>query len=143
MASESDRIARAGDYVLGLMNDAERERAERDLEIDPAFRDAVVRLAERMHVFDRVEKPALPANHWALVTQRLAELPQMRSVGLDGSKSTPVIRSLERRPNGIGVHSLGGRRGAVIAIVLIAVFALGYLVGVWSTGSAFLPRPPG
>ena len=53
MASESDRIARAGDYVLGLMNDAERERAERDLEIDPAFRDAVVQLAERMHVFDR------------------------------------------------------------------------------------------
>ena len=46
----SDRIARAGDYVLGLMNDAERERAERDLEIDPAFRDAVLQLAERMHM---------------------------------------------------------------------------------------------
>lgn len=55
MASESDRIARASDYVRGLMNDAERERAERDLEIDPAFRDEVVRLAERMHVFDRAE----------------------------------------------------------------------------------------
>ncbi|WP_095199475.1 hypothetical protein [Mesorhizobium carmichaelinearum] len=131
MASESDRIARAGDYVLGLMNDAERERAERDLEIDPAFRDAVVRLAERMHVFDRVEKPALPANHWALVTQRLAELPQMRSVGLGSSDAKPgtVIRSLSRPPYGIGVHSLGGRRGTVIAIVRIVVFALGYLVG--------------
>ncbi|UVK50669.1 hypothetical protein DBIPINDM_003847 [Mesorhizobium sp. AR02] len=131
MASESDRIARAGDYVLGLMNDKERERAERDLEIDPAFRDAVVRLAERMHVFDRAEKPALPANHWALVAQRLAELPQMRSVGLGGNdaKPRPVIRSLSRSPYGVGVHSLGGRRGTVIAIVLIAVFALGYLVG--------------
>lgn len=130
MASESDRIARAGDYVLGLMNDAERERAERDLEIDPAFRDAVVRLAERMHVFDRVEKPALPTNHWALVTQRLAELPQMRSVGIgNDAKPRTVIRSLSRSPYGIGVHSLGGRRGTVIAVVLIAVFALGYLVG--------------
>ncbi|WP_027056667.1 hypothetical protein [Mesorhizobium erdmanii] len=130
MASESDRIARAGDYVLGLMNDAERERAERDLEIDPAFHDAVVRLAERMHVFDRVEKPALPANHWALVTQRLAELPQMRSVGLGNEAGPrPVIRSLSRSPYGVGVHSLGGRRGFVVAIVLIAVFALGYLVG--------------
>ncbi|QND56681.1 hypothetical protein [Mesorhizobium huakuii] len=130
MASESDRIARAGDYVLGLMNDAERERAERDLEIDPAFRDAVVRLAERMHVFDRVEKPALPANHWALVTQRLAELPQMRSVGLgNDAKSRTVIRSLSLPPYGIGVHSLGGRRGFFVAIVLIVVFALGYLVG--------------
>ncbi|RUX02285.1 MAG: hypothetical protein EOS71_06435 [Mesorhizobium sp.] len=128
MAGESDRIARAGDYVLGLMNEAERERAERDLEIDPAFRDAVVQLAERMHVFDRAEKPA-GANHWALVTQRLAELPQMRSVGLGGAKPTPVIRSLERRLYDVGVHSLGGRRGAVIAIVLTVVFALGYLVG--------------
>lgn len=36
MASESDRIARAGDYMFGLMNDRERERAERDLQIDPS-----------------------------------------------------------------------------------------------------------
>ena len=127
----SDRIARAGDYVLGLMNDAERERAERDLEIDPAFRDAVLQLAERMHMFDRAEKPGgLPANHWELVTQRIAELPQMRSVGLgNDAKPRPVIRSLSRSPYGVGVHSLGGRRGFVVAIVLIVVFALGYVVG--------------
>ncbi|QKC81823.1 hypothetical protein [Mesorhizobium sp. NZP2077] len=128
----SDRIARAGDYVLGLMNDAERERAERDLEIDPAFRDAVLQLAERMHMFDRAEKGGgRPENHWELVTQRIAELPQMRSVGLGGydARPRPVIRSLSRSPYGVGVHSLGGRRGTVIAIALIAVFALGYLVG--------------
>jgi len=91
----------------------------------------VLQLAERMHVFDRAEKPALPANHWALVTQRLAELPQMRSVGLGSSDAKPrtVIRSLSRSPYGVGVHSLGGPRGPVIAIVLIVVFALGYLVG--------------
>ncbi|KAA3445933.1 hypothetical protein C7I87_31095 [Mesorhizobium sp. SARCC-RB16n] len=130
MAGESDRIASAGDYVLGLMNDAERERAERDLEIDPAFRDAVVQLAERMHVFDRAEKPA-GANHWALVTQRLAELPQMRGVGLGGNdaKSQTMIRSLSRPPYGVGVHALGGRRGLFVAIGLIAAFALGYLAG--------------
>ena len=128
MVGERDRIARAGDYVLGLMNDTDRERAERDLEIDPAFRDAVLQLAERMHVFDRAEKPALPANHWALVTQRLAELPQMRSVGL-GNDAKPVIRSLSRSPYGVGVHALGGRREFVAAIVLIVVFALGYLAG--------------
>ena len=138
MAGESDRIARAGDYVLGLMNDKERERAERDLEIDPAFRDAVVRLAERMHVFDRAEPSGDDAS-WRLISQRIADLPQMRVIGQDGSKPTPIIRSLERRPYGVGVHSLGGRRGAVIAIVLIVVFALGYLVGLLSTGGALLP----
>ncbi len=84
MASESDRIARAGDYVLGLMSDRERERAERDLEIDPAFRDAVVQLAERMHVFDRAEPSGDPPDErWELVAQRLAELPQMRLAGLE------------------------------------------------------------
>jgi len=130
MASESDRIARAGDYVLGLMNDADRERAERDLEIDPAFRDAVVQLAERMHVFDRADRPS-GDNHWELVTQRLAELPQMRSVGLVGSdaKSRTVIRSLSRRPYGVGLHALGGRRGFAVAAGLIVAFALGYLAG--------------
>lgn len=138
MAGESDRIARAGDYVLGLMNDKERERAERDLEIDPAFRDAVVRLAERMHVFDRAE-PSGDDNRWRLISQRIAELPQMRLIGQDRAKSTPLIRGLERRPHGVGLHSLGDRRGAIITIVLIVVFVLGYLVGVSSTGGALLP----
>jgi anti-sigma-K factor RskA len=84
MASESDRIARAGDYVLGLMHDAERERAERDLEIDPAFRDAVVQLAERMHVFDRAEPAG--EERWTQITQRIADLPQMRTSGLSDAR---------------------------------------------------------
>ncbi|MER8646756.1 hypothetical protein [Mesorhizobium sp. M1252] len=126
MAGESDRVARAGDYVLGLMNDRDRERAERDLEIDPAFRDTVMRLAERMHVLDR-GAPSGGSDRWRLISQRIAELPQMRVVGQGEAK--PVISRLERKPYGVGVHSLGGRRGAVIAIALIMVFALGYLVG--------------
>jgi anti-sigma-K factor RskA len=137
MVGERDRIARAGDYVLGLMNDTDRERAERDLEIAPAFRDAVLQLAERMHVFDRVA-PSGNDNRWQLISQRIAELPQMRPPGHEGANPSTMIRKLERRPYGVGVHSLGGRRGVVIAIVLIAVFALGYLVGVWSTGGALL-----
>ncbi|ESZ08990.1 hypothetical protein NKH47_12175 [Mesorhizobium sp. M1060] len=127
MASESDRVARAGDYVLGLMNDRDRERAERDLEIDPAFRDTVMRLAERMHVFDRTGRPSGDGDRWRLISQRIAELPQMRVVGHDEAK--PVIGRLERKPYGVGVHSLGGRRGFAIAITLMVVFALGYLVG--------------
>jgi len=132
MASESDRIARAGDYVLGLMNDRDRERAERDLEIDPAFRDAVLRIAERMHVFDRTEATgAEPDNRWQLITQRIAELPQMRLSSLDSSDVRPpaVIQGLNRRPYGVGLHALGGQRGTVIALGLIVAFALGYFAG--------------
>ncbi|TPL12600.1 hypothetical protein FJ938_01665 [Mesorhizobium sp. B2-4-14] len=126
MAGEGDRIARAGDYVLGLMNDTERERAEHDLEIDPAFRDAVVRIAERMHLFDR-GRPAEEADRWKLITTRIAELPQMRSAGLDDVK--PVVHGLARKPHGFGVHCLGGRCGMIIAAALIAVFVFGYLMG--------------
>jgi hypothetical protein len=128
VASESDRIARAGDYVLGLMNDAERERAERDLETDPAFRDAVVQLAERMHVFDRA-KPAGGEERWKQITLRIGDLPQMRSSGLGDAGSSTMIRSLSERPHGIGVHALGGRRGFAVAVGLIVAFALGYLAG--------------
>ena len=128
MASESDRIARAGDYVLGLMNGAERERAERDLEIDPAFRDAVVDLAERMHIIGRAE-PADGEARWKQITQRIADLPQMRSSGLSDARSPTVIRSLSQRPHGIGLHTLGGRRGFAVAVGLMVAFALGYLAG--------------
>lgn len=34
MGGEGERLSRAGNYVLGLMGEAERQRAERDLEVD-------------------------------------------------------------------------------------------------------------
>ncbi|TIS91664.1 hypothetical protein [Mesorhizobium sp.] len=146
MASESDRIARAGDYMFGLMNDRERERAERDLQIDPVFRDAVVRLAERMHVFDRAgSSDGAIDSRWQLITQRIAELPQMRLASVGGNvgdgkaKSPAVIHRLERPPYGVGLHNRGGRRGTVIAIALVAAFALGYLAGTWSVDGVLLP----
>jgi hypothetical protein len=133
MSSESERVARAGDYVFGLMNDRERARAERDLEIDPAFRDTVLRLAERLRALDPAAAEAR-GNRWELVTQRLAELPQMqaRLAGLAAPEAEPppvMIHRLERKPYGVGLHSLGGRLGFVIALALLAAFALGYIVG--------------
>jgi len=133
MSSESDRVARAGDYVFGLMNDRERARAERDLEIDPAFRDTVLRLAERLRAFDPAGSEGRD-NRWKVVTQRLAELPQMqtRLAGVAASETEPppvIIHRLERTPYGVGLHSLGGRLGFVIALALVAAFALGYLAG--------------
>ena len=79
MSDTGDRMDRAGRYVLGLMDDEERERAERDLENDPALREAMVEIAERMHVFDR----ALPSGHepqdqWRSVKERIDAMPQMQ-----------------------------------------------------------------
>lgn len=121
-------MARAGDYVLGLMSDRDRERAERDLEVDPAFRDAVMALAERMRLFDRSASGEDDGeDRWRQIAQRIAALPQMRRSGV--AIARPVIRQPSRPPVGIGVHSSGGRRGAIVAIALAVAFALGYLAG--------------
>ncbi|PBB36341.1 MAG: hypothetical protein EOQ55_23010 [Mesorhizobium sp.] len=133
MAGEGDRIARAGDYVFGLMDERERARAERDLQIDPAFRDAVLRLAERMRALEPQGASATASDErWQLIQRRLGELPQMRFAGLDKGDAKPqpiVINKIERKPYGVGLHSLGGRLGLAIALALAAAFALGYLAG--------------
>ncbi|WP_292583106.1 hypothetical protein, partial [Mesorhizobium sp.] len=51
----------------------------------------------------------------------------------------PVIRRLERPPYDVGLHALGGRRGFVVAMALVAAFALGYLTGAWSAEGTLLP----
>lgn len=134
MTGERDRIKRAGSYVLGLMDDEERERAERDLEIDPVFRDAVMQLAERAHVFDLGETPANPADAgWHAILQRISELPQMqeaaRGTNAGGAAARLPIDNLQHGVHAKGLHATGGRSGLVFAVGLILMFALGYLVG--------------
>jgi hypothetical protein len=112
------------------MGEAERERAERDLEFDPAFRDAVMRLAAEMRLFDRSETAAETGERWKLVAARIAELPQMRDAPVDGrSASRPTIDPFSRQPFGMGHHALPDRRAIFVALGLIAAFALGYLAG--------------
>ncbi|MFE0017983.1 hypothetical protein ACFWXH_24285 [Mesorhizobium sp. NPDC059054] len=128
MTGESDRIARASDYVLGLMNERDRERAERDLEIDPAFRNAVMQLAERMHLFDRTTTQEA-GRPWQEVVARIAELPQMPPRGQETSRTDRRIIDGPRAPAGIGLHALPGRLAIAVAAGLIVAFAFGYLVG--------------
>jgi hypothetical protein len=134
MTGERDRIKRAGSYVLGLMDDDERERAERDLELDPAFRDAVLQMAERAHVFDLGDNDSSHADEgWNSVLQRISGLPQMQGAARDaGGNFAPVgapVSTLGRNVPDSGFHATEKRRGLIVAIGLILMFALGYLVG--------------
>jgi len=125
--SDGGQRKRAGDYILGRMSEAERERAERDLEVDAAFRDAVIALAEDMHVFGRAETPVVPsAERWQAIATRIAELPQMRQAGIDPEK--PVVDTVKRTV-GIGLYTTPDRRALFVALGLVVAFALGYLVG--------------
>ena len=160
LGDRGDRMDRAGRYVLGLMDDAERERAERDLEIDPAFRDAMVEIAERMHVFDHMPAPpdAAEEDGWRLLKERIAAMPQMRPAPAfeptlpepaqsELTQSGPQVTFGRRRSDklrgtivpeapaktiGTGLHSVPGRRALVLALFLVAAFALGYVAGVTS-----------
>ena len=154
--TEADRMKRAGNYVLGLMDDTERERAERDLEIDPSFRDAVVEIANRMHMFDRTTAPdKTPNDGWKRLKDHIAGMPQMRAAAPPEppvEPEPPVTfgrrRSDARRDNivapaapkatPIAPHSVPNRRAMVIAAGLIAAFALGYFAGV----SSVAEQPP-
>lgn len=86
MVSDAERMARAGEYVLGRMKGPERERAERDLETDARFRAAVLAVAERMRYFgsgrDNPQKAASAEAAWAELKQRLAALPQMQGTNI-------------------------------------------------------------
>lgn len=137
MTTEPDRIARAGNYVLGLMDDAERDRAERDLEIDPAFRDAVIHIAERMHMFDI---PAAPEDTseglWRAIAARIAAMPQMRLTFEAGDRpmqaAEPKTIGANRRdsqPARTIAGLLSRRLAAFMAAGLVAAFAAGYLTG--------------
>src|SRR5690606_26218655 len=117
MPRDNSRIARAGDYILGLMNDAERQRAERDLEVDAAFRDTVMQMAERMRVFDR----AIPDNdpsegRWKFIAGRIAELPQMQFTGIDRITKKPIIGPKLFGSIGMGLHALPNRRALAVAL---------------------------
>lgn len=128
--SSEDRIARAQDYVLGLMDDTERRRAERDLEVDPEFRDCVMSLAERLRASNRDKTSAFTDNAWTEISQRLTSLPQMaRGETQAGPGQRPKPVGFQRDAVGRGAHDTGSRRGTAVAVALAAAFALGYFAG--------------
>jgi len=128
MPGDNSRVARAGDYILGLMNDAERERAERDLEVDAAFRDTVMQMAERMRVFDRTSPENTPpdGDRWKFIAGRIAELPQMQ-FSVIGSSTTHPANS--NRAGRFSFLSTPSARAWALGVALILAFALGYLAG--------------
>jgi anti-sigma-K factor RskA len=135
--NETDRMARAGNYVLGLMSEADRERAERDIAYDPFFREAVTSVAERMRLENTRRAPADGGALWTAVSNRIAELPQMRGlvapevVGPAAASSKPAGWRPPWRVRAPAV------RLDLIAAGMIAVFALGFVAGALSSGVRF------
>lgn len=115
MTREDDLVARASKYVLGLMEENDRERAERDLEIDPIFREAVLRVAEHMQLLDLNPAGVAHPDFWRAISTRIGHLPQMRAEMSGVPARAPI--------------PLYGANGFQLAGALIVTFLAGYLAG--------------
>lgn len=119
MTDDSERLARAGDYVLGLMDDAARAEAERDMEHDALFRETVRRFAERMSSLDETVAPAtVPSGIWDSIRASIDTIPQEAP---HTAPSAHPIAANQNRPT--------FWRNAAIAASLFAALGLGYLGG--------------
>ncbi|MBX3567167.1 MAG: hypothetical protein KF914_03865 [Rhizobiaceae bacterium] len=127
--SDTDRLVRAGNFVFGLMDEAERRRAERDLEVDAAFRAAVNALSARIREADTTMAQARRSQpSWEAVSARLAELPHLRASGRSGAQSPgPGVAA--------GVQPPAARQSVWMVVLLaaalglIAGFCAGYALG--------------
>lgn len=130
MSMDDDRRARAGDYVLGLMDEAERSQTERDMESDPALRQAVESLASRMHRLDADVAPdPVPAGLWDRISALIDTQDQLPAVPPD-----PSVVSLDakrRQPWSRQPRSLWG--AAAMAASLALAVGIGYFAGVSTT----------
>lgn len=139
MTSENDRIERAGNYVLGLMDDVQRERAERDLERDEAFREAVLTAAQTFHRLDMTAAPEpVPGDLWQRVADRISDLPQMRAAVPPAAEQAPPPLVMRPPPRRVGLSSMPGWRATLLAACLVAACGVGYLGGAMTAAT---PEP--
>lgn len=129
--NDTDRLARAGNYVFGLMDEAERERAERDLERDASFRDAVMEIAERQRLARLGEAPGMEGR-WQAVSAQLAGMPQMQALQNELKPAVASPAAAKEPPSGAMPSRLDRStvlRLAMLATALLTAFMLGYVMG--------------
>lgn len=109
---------------MGRMAPAERERAERDLERDPKFREAVLRLSERIRRSDAMSDREM----WRAVEAGLGSLPQMRAAALPARAEARRTRSRSdaatTRP-----QPQAGWKGALVLAGVAAACGASYVAG--------------
>lgn len=132
-----DRMARAEAYVFGLMSEHERERAQRDMEVDAQFRQCVTMFGEQLRrLRDEPKVPlSIPDDAWKDISLRIADMPHLtgaetaaRMAGMLPPATDPSRKGLlrVRRPY---AHQFGGWKGTVVAGALAAALVIGYLSG--------------
>lgn len=122
-ADDTERLEKAGDYVLGLLSEAERLGVERDMLGDPLLRAAVDRLSSQLHVLDDMPADAVQPALW----DRIAA--QIETAGQEpATTSADVVRLSERQAARPPVW-----RPLAMAASVVLALGLGYLAGSMSS----------
>ncbi len=118
MTANEDRMARAGEFVLGLMDAETRRQAEIDLESDLVFREAVRLLSERLQALDNTVSPsAIPKHLWDNIEAATSDIEQQpRDIKRSGTSNVMPF------PTGRSVYP----RVLTLAASLMFAFATGY-----------------
>lgn len=133
----NERMSRAEDYVFGLLDEHERERAERDMEVDAEFRECVMLLAEQLRRLREEPKVPLsiPDDAWRDISHRIAAMPHLGGVESAARMAGISLPSPDPDRKGVlGVKRVsaaqfGGWRGTVAACALAAALLVGYFAG--------------
>lgn len=128
MSTDGERLSRAGNYVLGLLEESERAAMERDMKTDPALNLAVVRFAERMHALDETTaSEPVSSQIWPRIAKAIAGTPQEQPA----ARIIPLARKA-------GVGAPGAWRTAAMAAAIVVALGVGYLAG---SNIATMPQP--
>jgi len=133
MSDDQNRLERAGHYVLGLMDAPAQQEAERDMNSDPAFRDAVTRFSAHMQSLDATATPSVPPQDmWERIAARVSAMPQdaLDSSGADQTRQQAEIIPLAARSAALrGRRTLSALQATLMAACLVAAAGLGYIAG--------------
>lgn len=121
--SREEQMARAGRFVLGLMEGREARNFEAEMQADPTLAAMVGNLAKSMQALDDTAEPApIPKGMWDKIEKRIADLPQEAPVAAGNVVAFDRTGDRPRRAASLW------RFGAIAATAVVAL-GLGYLAG--------------
>jgi anti-sigma-K factor RskA len=120
--TRAEKLERAGDYALGLMEGAERQAFEAELARDPELAAIAAGFAGELHALDDTAVAVASTDLWSRVEQRIGTTEQLPPVA--ANTNTP---------------SRGVPRWAAMAASVVVALGLGYFGGQALTPSAPTP----
>ncbi len=108
--TREEKLERAGEYVLGLIEDAERAGFEAEMARDAELASMVARLEARMQSLDDTATGEADASLWTRIEQRIDTLPQLP-------------------PRPANQNSVPLPRWAALAASIVLALGVGYLSG--------------